>query len=61
MQKKDEFVKNISLRCDRKVCNMIEELEEELLLNTTGVLKMAIRSLYREEIGNELPNVKGDA
>lgn len=39
---------------------MIEELEEELLLNTSSILRMAIRSLYLQEIDDELPNVSGD-
>lgn len=51
-----EYTRNISLRCDEKLSNMIDELEEELLLNTSSVLRMAIRLLYLEEIDDELPN-----
>lgn len=60
MTEKNEYVKSISLRCDEKISNMIEELEEELLLNTSSILRMAIRSLYLEVIDDELPNVEGD-
>ena len=56
----NDFVRSISLKCDEKLSNMIDELEEELLLNTSSVLRMAVRSLYLEEIDDELPNVKGD-
>ena len=55
-----EYTRSISLRCDEKLNNMIEELEEELLLNTSSILRMAIRSLYLQEIDDELPNVSGD-
>lgn len=55
-----EYTRSISLRCDKKLSNMIEELEEELLLNTSSILRMAIRSLYLQEIDDELPNVSGD-
>lgn len=55
-----EYTRSISLRCDEKLSNMIEELEEELLLNTSSILRMAIRSLYLQEIDDELPNVSGD-
>ena len=56
----NDFIRSISLKCDEKLSNMIDELEEELLLNTSSVLRMAVRSLYLEEIDDELPNVKGD-
>ena len=52
--------RHISLRCDEKLSNMIDELEEELLVNTSSILRMAIRLLYLEEISDELPNVNGD-
>lgn len=50
------YTRSISLRCDEKLSNMIDELEDELLLNTSSVLRMAIRSLYLEEIDDEMPN-----
>lgn len=56
----NDFVRSISLKCDEKLSNMIEELEEELLLNTSSILRMAIRSLYLQEIDDELPIVSGD-
>lgn len=55
-----EYYRSISLRCDEKLCNMIDELEEELLLNTSSILRMAIRLLYLQEIDDEMPNVSGD-
>ena len=55
-----EYVRSISLRCDEKLSNMIDELGEELLLNTSSILRMAIRLLYLEEISDELPNSNGD-
>ena len=55
MSKEIEYTRNISLRCDEKLNNMVEELEEELLLNTSSILRMAIRNLYLKEINDELP------
>ncbi|WP_296893446.1 hypothetical protein [uncultured Methanobrevibacter sp.] len=55
MPEKNDFVKSISLRCDEKISNMIDELEDELLLNTSSILRMAIRTLYLQEIDDELP------
>ena len=55
MTEKNDFVKSISLRCDKKISNMIDELEDELLLNTSSILRMAIRTLYLQEIDDELP------
>lgn len=60
MTKDIEYTRSISLRCDEKLSNMIEELEDELLLNTSSILRMAIRTLYLQEIDGELPNVSGD-
>lgn len=60
MSENSEFVRSISLRCDEKLSNMIDELEEELLINTSSILRMAIRSLYLEIIDDELPNVNGE-
>lgn len=44
------FKKSISLRCDKKVNNMLDELQEELLLNTSSILRVAIKNLYKEKI-----------
>ena len=55
-----EYTRSISLKCDEKLSNMIDELEEELLLNTSSVLRMAVRSLYLEEIDSKMPNIKGE-
>lgn len=56
----NNYQRSISLRCDEKLCNMIDELEDELLLNTSSILRMAIRLLYLQEIDDEMPNVSGD-
>ena len=60
MSFEEENYRNISLRCDEKLCNMIDELEDELLLNTSSILRMAIRLLYLQEIDDEMQNVSGD-
>lgn len=54
------YVRSISLRCDEKLATMIDELEEEFLLNTSSILRMAIRDLYLKEIDDELPDCEGD-
>ena len=53
MSYEEEYTRNISLRCDEKLSNMIDELEEELLLNTSSILRVAIRNLYKQQIENE--------
>ncbi len=45
-----EYIRNISLRCDEKLCNMIDKLEDELLLNTSNMMRLAIRNLYKQHI-----------
>ena len=50
MSKETEYIRNISLRCDEKISNMIDELEDELLLNTSSILRLAIRNLYKEHV-----------
>lgn len=52
MSYEDEYTKSISLRCDEKLCTMIDELEEELLLNTSSILRIAIRNLYKSQFEN---------
>ena len=46
------YYRSISLRCDEKLCDMVEELEDELLLNTSSILRLAIRNLYKNHIGD---------
>lgn len=53
MTNETEYTRSISLRCDEKLSNMIDELEEELLLNTSSILRIAIRNLYKQQIENE--------
>ena len=53
MNTEEYYERNISLRCDEKVSNMIDELEDELLLNTSSVLRIAIRNLYNQQIINK--------
>lgn len=50
MLKNTKYSRSISLRCDKKICNMIDELEEELMLNTSSIMRLAIRSLYIQYI-----------
>ena len=50
MSKETEYTRSISLRCDEKICNMIDELENELLLNTSSILRLAIRNLYKKHV-----------
>ena len=45
MNTEEYYERNISLRCD--------ELEDELLLNTSSVLRLAIRNLYNQQIKNK--------
>lgn len=53
MHKKNIFKKSISIRADKKMENMIEELEEKLLLNTTSVMRLALANLYEQHFENE--------
>ncbi len=60
MTKEKNFTKSISIRADDKMSNMIGELEEKLLLNTTSIMKLALVTLYEQQIGAISPNTKGD-
>ena len=53
MSKEIEYTRSISLRCDEKISNMIDELEDELLLNTSSILRLAIRNLYKEHVEDD--------
>lgn len=55
-----KFKKSISIRCDEKMENMVDELEEKLLLNTTSVMRLALVTLYEQYFGSQLPKTKGD-
>lgn len=50
MANKKKYIKSISIRCDGKMENMIDELEEKLLLNTTSVMRLALATLYKSQI-----------
>ena len=52
MEKETKFVKSISIRCDKKMSNMLDELEESMLLNTTGIMRLALSQLYKSQIIN---------
>lgn len=52
MNYESEYYRSISLRCDEKLCDMMDELEDELLLNTSSILRLAIRNLYKSQIGD---------
>lgn len=58
MTKEIEYTRSISLRCDEKLSNMIDKLEEELLLNTSSILRIALRNLYKQEFENG--DINGD-
>ena len=52
MEKESKFVKSISIRCDKKMSKMLTELEESMLLNTTGIMRLALSELYKSQIKN---------
>ncbi|WP_296865415.1 hypothetical protein [uncultured Methanobrevibacter sp.] len=52
MTTESKFKKSISIRCDDKMSNMLDELEEALLLNTTSVMRLALATLYKSRIEN---------
>lgn len=52
MNEETKYKKSISIRCDEKMENMLDELEEILLLNTTSVMRLALATLYKSQIEN---------
>lgn len=52
MEKENKFVKSICIRCDEKMSKMIQELEENMLLNTTSIMRLALSQLYKSQIKN---------
>lgn len=60
MNQKTKFIKSISIRCDEKMSNLLEELEGIMLLNTTSVVKLALVTLYEKEMGRKFQTNKGD-
>ena len=46
MKNEIKYQKSISIRTDEKMGEMLEELEEKLLLNTTSVMRLALATLY---------------
>ena len=47
-----KYNRSISIRCDNKMNDILDELEEKLLLNTTSVMRLALVTLYEEKINN---------
>ena len=45
-----KYKKSISIRTDERMEDMLEELEEKLLLNTTSVMRLALATLYSIQI-----------
>lgn len=49
---KEKFVKSISIRCDESMSRMIDELKQELPLNTSSILRLALIQFYRNQKKN---------
>lgn len=52
MNTKGKYTKSISIRCDEKMEQMIGELSETMLLNTTSIMRLALANLYKNQIEN---------
>ncbi len=52
MNKTNKFTKSISIRCDEKMEQMLVELQETMLLNTTSIMRLALARLYKSQIEN---------
>lgn len=50
MKNKVKYQKSISIRTDERMSEMLEELEEKLLLNTTSIMRLALATLYTIQI-----------
>lgn len=50
MENQVKYQKSISIRTDERMSEMVEELEEKLLLNTTSVMRLALATLYSIQI-----------
>lgn len=50
MENQVKYQKSISIRTDERMSEMLEELEEKLLLNTTSVMRLALATLYSIQI-----------
>lgn len=57
---KISYNSSISIRCDERMSNMIDELQEKLFLNTTSVMRLALANLYEKEIGKKPNNNESD-
>lgn len=55
-----KYKKSISIRTDEKMDKMLQELEDKLLLNTTSIMRLALVTLYEQQIGKK-PRNDGDA
>jgi hypothetical protein len=52
MNKTNKYTKSISIRCDEKMEQMLVELQEIMLLNTTSIMRLALARLYKSQIEN---------
>ena len=52
MNNSRKYNKSISIRCDEKMEQMIAELQETMLLNTTSVMRLALATLYEQQTKN---------
>ena len=50
MENSNKYSKSISIRTDERMSEMLEELEEKLLLNTTSIMRLALATLYSIQI-----------
>ena len=52
MNNEKRYNKSISIRCDEKMEQMIAELQETMLLNTTSIMRLALATLYEQQAKN---------
>ena len=52
MTNKRNFNKSVSIRTDKQMDKMLEELGEKLLLNTTSIMRLALSNLYEKQCGD---------
>lgn len=60
MENEVRYQKSISIRTDEKMDTMLQALGDKLLLNTTSIMRLALVTLYKQQIG-ENPRNNGDA
>lgn len=52
MTNKRNFNKSVSIRTDKQMDRMLDELGEKLLLNTTSIMRLALSNLYEKQCGD---------